>query len=202
MSELKNEEIIKGEPPCTQTESTENVPQNINQNLASSADNSWVKKAALFLTSQTISMFGSQVVGYSIIWYITLETSSGAMMTLATLCNFIPQIIITLFAGVWADRYSRKNLIILGDVFIAVFTVILAVTFIRGYTEMWLLFFIISMRSLFAGIQMPAVNALIPQIVPQEKLMRVNALYTTMHSVTTLLSPAVGGLVLGTIGFA
>lgn len=72
-------------------------------------ENNWRQKAGLFLSSQAISLFGSSLVQYAIIWYITLETQSGTMTTLATLFGFIPQVLITLFAGVWADRYSKKN---------------------------------------------------------------------------------------------
>ena len=73
---------------------------------------SWKKKAALFLSSQSISMFGSMLVQYAIIWYITLSTQSGAILTISTLAGFLPQIVISLFAGESADRYSRKFLII------------------------------------------------------------------------------------------
>lgn len=164
-------------------------------------DASWVRKTVIFLASQTVSLFGSSVVGFSIIWHITLETSSGMMMTIGTLCNFLPQIFISLFAGVWADRYNRKLLIMMADGCVAVFTLILAVLYLSGHTDLWLVFFVLAMRSLFAGIQMPAVSAILPQIVPQQRLMRVNALNTTINSMMTLLSPAVGGAVLGTLGF-
>ena len=156
-------------------------------------DRSWVKKVVIFFASQTVSIFGSTVVGYSIIWYITLATSSGMMMTIATLCNFLPQILISPIAGVWADRYSRKLMIIIADSCVAIFTLILAVTFIRGNDAMWLIFFVLALRSLFSGIQAPAVGAILPQLVPQEHLMRVNALNSTITSATTLLSPVVGG---------
>ena len=74
-------------------------------------EKTWKKKAGLFLTSQAVSLFGSSLVQYAIIWYITLETQSGVMTTLATLCGFIPQVLISLFAGVWADKYNKKKLI-------------------------------------------------------------------------------------------
>lgn len=68
----------------------------------------WIKAAGLFFSSQAVSLFGSSLVQYAIIWYITLETESGIMTTLATLFGFLPQVLISLFAGVWADRYSKK----------------------------------------------------------------------------------------------
>lgn len=71
----------------------------------------WKKKSTLFLVSQNISLFGSSIVSYAITWYITLETSSGVWMTASILCSLLPQLLISLFAGVWADRYNRKYLI-------------------------------------------------------------------------------------------
>ena len=88
---------------------------------------SWKNTAARFLTAQTISLFGSSLVQYAIVWYITLSTSSGRMLTISTVCGFAPQIAISLFAGVWIDRYDRKSLIMLSDTIIALSTLILAI---------------------------------------------------------------------------
>ena len=69
----------------------------------------WKKDILLFLTSQTISLFGSSLVQYAIMWYITLQTQSGLMMTISIICGFLPTFFLAPFAGVWADRYDRKN---------------------------------------------------------------------------------------------
>lgn len=161
----------------------------------------WEKKITLFLTGQTLSLFGSFLVQYAIIWYITLTTQSGIMMTISTICGFLPQIAISLFAGVWADRYSRKLLIIAGDVLIASFTLVLAITFLLGYREIWLLFVISGVRSIGAGIQTPAVSAFIPQIVPPDKLMKVSGLNGSIQAMLMIIAPAASGalLVLWTI---
>ncbi len=156
----------------------------------------WVRKTVLFLTSQTLSLFGSSLVQYAIIWYITLTTQSGAMMTISTVCGFLPQIAISLFAGVWADRYSRKLLIIAGDALIASFTVVLVIAFLLGYREVWLLFLISGIRSAGAGIQTPAVGAFIPQIVPPERLMKVNGLNGSIQAAMMIVSPAASGALL------
>ncbi|MBC2581310.1 tyrosine-type recombinase/integrase [Clostridium sp. DJ247] len=75
-----------------------------------------------FFISQGITLFGSSLVQFAIIWYIAKTTSSGVMVTLSTFCSFLPQVCISLFAGVWVDRYDRKKLIILADAFIAIST--------------------------------------------------------------------------------
>lgn len=93
----------------------------------------------LFLSSQTISLFGSMLVQYAITWYITLKTQSGAMMTISIICGFLPTFFFS-FAGVWADRYNRKLLIALSDSLIALSTLILAILFFMGFDSIWLLF--------------------------------------------------------------
>lgn len=156
----------------------------------------WKGRTVRFLTAQTISLLGSSLVQYAIIWHITLTTSSGAMMTLSTVCGFAPQILISLFAGVWIDRYPRRRIIMLADGMIAAATLLLAILFLAGLGNVWLLFAALMVRSAGAGVQTPAVSALIPQIVPQEHLMRVNGVQSTLSSITLLLSPAISGAIL------
>ncbi|NLM21071.1 MAG: MFS transporter [Peptococcaceae bacterium] len=173
----------------------------MNSNQLSNNNYSW-KKIALFLISQNITLFGSSVVSFSIIWYITLETSSGKWIMLFTISSLLPQVLISLWAGVWADRYNRKYLIMLSDGFIALATLALAIAFWLGYQRLELLLVISFIRSIGAGIQTPAVNALFPQLVPTEKLTKVQGINQTLNSVLMLLSPAVGGIVLGFLGIA
>lgn len=163
-------------------------------------DENWVRKTVIFLVCQTVSLFGSSVVGFGIIWFVTLETSSGSVMMWLTLCSFLPQIVVSLFAGVWADRYSRKLLVIFSDLFIALSTLVLALLFLAGHQSMGLIYVISIIRSIGSGIQMPAVSAILPQIVPAGNLMKVNGINSTLNSVMFLASPAVGGLILSIWG--
>lgn len=156
----------------------------------------WKKNTILFLTSQAITMFGSSLVQFAIIWFIAKETQSGVMVTLMTICGFLPQVLVSLFAGVWADRYSRKLLIVFSDGGIAVATLALAIIIMSRSDFFWALLLISAIRSVGAGIQMPAVNAAIPQLVPQEKLMKVSGINSSVQSIINLATPAVAGAVL------
>jgi MFS transporter, DHA3 family, macrolide efflux protein len=119
----------------------------------------WKKNIILFLTSQTISLFGSSLVQYAIMWYITLKTQSGVMMTISIICGFAPTFFLSPFAGVWADRYNRKTLIILSDSLIAISTLILAILFLQGHDSIWMLFVTSSIRAFGSGIQTPAIGS-------------------------------------------
>lgn len=156
----------------------------------------WKRSITRFLSAQTISLLGSSIVQYAIIWHITLTTSSGRMLTISTLCGFLPQIFISLFAGVWIDRYDRKRMIMLADSAIALSTLLLAAAFLTGHRSTWFLFAVLIIRSAGTGIQTPAVNAILPQIVPQEQLMRINGINSTLSSMMMFLSPAISGAIL------
>lgn len=163
-------------------------------------DNAWKKKYFAYLSSQIISFFGTSLVQYAIVWYITLKTGSGVMVTLIMMCSFIPQLIISLFAGVWADRYNRKMLIMLSDGMIAFTTLVLAILFLFGIDSYWLLFIVAAMRSLGAGIQSPASSAMLPQLIPKDKMMKMSGLKHTVESIMLLVSPAVSGALLSFMG--
>ncbi len=156
----------------------------------------WKKKTIIFLSSQGISLFGSSLVNFAIIWYITLRTSSGTMLMLSVMASFLPQILISLFAGVWADRFNRKYVIMASDALTAGATLALAVLFLHGYRQIWLMFAATAVRAIGAGIQSPAISAILPQFVPPDKLMRINGISGSLRSFIMILSPAAGGWLL------
>ncbi|GBF33350.1 hypothetical protein DCCM_2449 [Desulfocucumis palustris] len=159
-------------------------------------DKNWKKNIILFLASQNISFFGSMLVQCAITWYITLKTQSGIMMTISIICGFLPTFFLSPFAGVWADRYNRKILIILSDSMIAIATFILAILFFIGYDAVWLLFVASVIRALGSGVQTPAIGAILPQLVPKDKLTKVNGTNSSIQSLVALISPMLSGILL------
>ncbi len=149
----------------------------------------WKKRVTVFLVGQTISTFGSLLVQYALLWHLTLTTKSGVVLALAAIFGFLPQAIVSIFAGVWADRINRKVMIIISDSTIALATLGLAFFMLSGVDDLWLIFLVMAVRSVGAGIQMPAISALLPQIVPTDKLMRVNGINSSVQSSLLILGP-------------
>ncbi len=156
----------------------------------------WKGRAALFLTSQIISLLGTSLVQYAMIWYVTLKTGSGTMMTVYIVAGFLPTFLLSPFAGVWADRYDRKKLIIISDSGIALVTLMAALIFIFIGENVWVLIAAAALRAVGSAVQGPAVGALLPQFVPKEKLMRVNGIFASMQSAVGLGSPVVSGILM------
>ena len=152
---------------------------------------------AVFLTGQTISMFGTFLVSYAVTWHLTLAYHSGIVQTLAILFGVVPQGLIAIFAGVLADRVNRRTLIVVSDATIVVATVILALIWSSGYDQLWFIYLILFIRSCGAGVRQPAVSAIIPQLVAEDRLMRVNGVFQSIMSGIQLVAPIAAGAILG-----
>lgn len=163
---------------------------------AKEAPTNWKRSAAFFIAGQFVSMFGSMLVSYAITWHITLREQSGVLIAVFTCASMLPIVFISPFAGVWADRYNRKYLINIADAAIALITLLLAVLYMSGMQSVWLLLLTVTARSFGQGVQQPAVNALIPQIVPEKHLMRFNGIQSTAQSLTMFAAPMVAGALL------
>ena len=163
-------------------------------------DARWKGNVGLFLTGQSVSLFGSMIVQYAVMWYVTLETRSGLAVALYALAAFAPQGVVSIFGGTLADRMNRRVLVMVSDGAIAVTTLALALLMLSGVTDLWIILLAVGVRSVGAGFQTPAVQAMIPQIVPADQLLRVNGVYGTIQSAMTLLAPATAGAVFGLFG--
>ncbi|MDR1263226.1 MAG: MFS transporter [Oscillospiraceae bacterium] len=167
-------------------DTSRNSPDNSNNE-----GGAWKRNAALFVGGQTISTFGSMLVQYAIVWHVTLKTQSGAMMTLFTLVGFLPMLITSPFAGVWADRWNRKLIINLADSAIAFVSLIAAAFLWVGVDAIGVLLVCAAVRAFGQGVQNPAGGALLPQIVPEAHLTRVSGIQGSIHSAMGLAAPAI-----------
>lgn len=160
----------------------------------------WRRNVGLFLGGQTISLFGSMIVQYAVMWYVTFETRSGLAVALYAVAAFLPQGIVSIFGGTLADRMNRRVLVMISDGTIAAVTLVLALLMLNGVTDLWIILLAVGVRSIGAGVQTPAVQAMIPQIAPPDQLMRVNGVFQTIQSAMALLAPAAAGAVFGIFG--
>ena len=158
----------------------------------------WQNRILLFLTSQCITLFGSTLVQMALVWYAAMQTSSGTWVAAFTVCSYLPQFLISFAGGVWADRYHRKPLIIGADMLIALATLVMILAIPHISSEPALLGGLLAMsviRSFGSGIQTPAVQAVIPQLVPEDQLMRYNGINAAMQSLVNFAAPAAAGAV-------
>lgn len=165
----------------------------------------WKKNIAYLLTSQAVSMIGTMLVQYAIIWHVTLSTNSGTMIGLMSCIGLLPMVLVMPFAGALADHYDRKKIAIIADGCVAVASLILAIVlFINSDMEnnLLLLLGVTFIRSLGQGFQTPAISSIIPQITQEKHLVRVNGIDQTIQAVMMLASPALAATLLAVLPLA
>src|SRR3972149_6233895 len=145
---------------------------------------------------QALSLLGSSLVQFALIWYLTTETGSATVLTTATLVALLPQVLLGPIAGTIVDRSNRKRLMIAADTGIALATLVLAALFALGWVQIWHIYVILLSRSLGGAFHGPAFTASTTLMVPKEHLARVQGLNQTMYGILSLFSAPLGALLL------
>lgn len=155
-------------------------------------NDNWKKKFLAIYTGQFFSLLTSAAVQFSIIWWLTDTTGSPLTLTLAGLAGFLPQALVGPFAGTITDRYSRKLLMIAADTTVALAGLILFFSIYFGEPSIILVLLVLIVRSLATAFHMPAMQASVPLIAPEEHLTKVAGWGQTVSSISNIAGPAVG----------
>lgn len=167
------------------------------QNSTNSIPRNWAKLFFTIWTGQAFSLFGSALVQFALIWFLTKETGSATVLATATLVGMLPQIVLGPFAGALVDRWNRRLIMIFADGTIALFSLLLAYLFLTGKVQIWHVYAVMAIRSLGSAFHFPALSASTPLMVPEEQLTRVNGLNQTLQGINGLVAPPAGALLLG-----
>ena len=162
----------------------------------SSVNNNWKKIFALIYTGQAFSVIGSSAAQFAIIWYLTIKTQSAVVLTIASVVGFLPQGLISPFAGVWVDRYNRKTVMMLSDGFVALCGGILGVSFLFGEPSVWFIYVILFLRAMGSTFHAPAMTAAIPSLVPEEYLVKSGGWGQAVTSGSNMLGPVIGSFMM------
>jgi len=150
----------------------------------------------LFLFGQQFSMLGSMIVGFVITFWLTIETGSTVILSISVFLMFLPQIIITPFSGVIADRWNKKAIIAFTDSMQAMVTFLLFVFFLFDIQNVWLVLGINTFRASLYAFQYPTVQSLIPTMVPKDKLSRINGINFLFSGVIFSIGPLLAATLL------
>ena len=134
---------------------------------------SWKKTFAVIWSGQLASILSSEVVAYSIIFWMSLETGSAEVLALAAIAGMLPQSLLGPLVGVYVDRWDRKRTMILADSFIALCTLALTALFWLGAARMWHIYILLACRSAGSAFHIPAMQASVPLLAPASQLTRI-----------------------------
>ena len=148
---------------------------------------------------QAISLLGSRVVQFGIIWYLTEETGSATVLAMASLVAFLPQVVLGPFVGVLVDRWNRRRTMLAADIVIALATLGLAALFWGGWVQTWHVFVLLFVRALGGSFHFPAMQASTTLMVPEKMYTRVQGMNQTLQGALGIVAAPLGALLLAVL---
>jgi MFS family permease len=152
-----------------------------------------------FAISLLLTSLGAQLLQTAIFWQVYELTGDELLLGLTGLARAAPHMLLSLVGGVIADRVNRVRLIQAGQVVNAVLIAALAGLTLAGTAEVWHLYAITVLNSAFTAVTQPGRTAVIPSLIPQEKLVNAIALNATITQTSQIVGPAFAGLAIGAL---
>ncbi len=165
-------------------------------NESSSIPKNWAARFFTIWTGQAFSMFGSALVQFALIWWLTQQTGSATVLAFASLMAMLPQILLGPIAGAYVDRHNRRLIMIAADGIIALSTLVLVFLFAQGWIQTWHIYLVMAIRSAGGAFHWPAMSASTSLLVPKDQLTRVSGLNQTLQGLMGLVAPPVGALLI------
>ena len=154
----------------------------------------WKRGFAILWAGQAVSVLTSSVLQMALIWHLTAQTKSALVLSAASFMGFLPAALLGGIAGVLVDRWDRKRTMIGADLFIALVSVTLAVYAMFAEPPIWLVLVILFVRSIGTAFHTPAVSAVIPLIVPEDKLTKCAGITQSLQTAGFIVGTAVAGV--------
>ncbi|WP_448227497.1 MFS transporter [Pseudoxanthomonas mexicana] len=150
---------------------------------------------------QAISLLGSALTQFVLLWWITDTTGSITSLAVAGMVALLPQAILSPIGGVFADRYSRRIIMCTADAVSAACMLALIVLFSLDKAELWHVYSLMFVRSAMQAFQAPAATASMAMLVPLDYLPRAAGLNQAMQSMTTVAAAPLGALAIGLLSY-
>lgn len=154
----------------------------------------------LFFSGQLISVSGTWMQQIALAWFVIEMTRSPVALGILAFCRFIPFTLFGLWAGVVADRFDNRRLVMATQVSAMVISVALAVLALTGTAELWHVYLLAALGGTATVFDAPGRHALTFQMVGRDELPNAVALNATLFNASRIVGPAVGGVLIGAAG--
>lgn len=153
-------------------------------------------KFLLLWAGELISSVGGGLTSFGLGVYVFGQTGSAASMALVTLLAFLPTLLLSVPAGVLADRYDRRLLMMLGDGCSALGIIYILICMMNGGASLPQICIGVFVSSVFSSLLEPSYRATVSDLLTKEEFSKANGLVSLAGSARYLISPLVAGLLL------
>jgi DHA3 family macrolide efflux protein-like MFS transporter len=156
----------------------------------------WQRRFFTIWSGQAISILGSQIVSFAIVWYLTEQTGSATVLAIASMFGILPNILLSPFAGAMADRGDRKSIMIISDLVVGLARLLGFFLFLTGAIQVWHIYLMIFVGSAAGSFQQPAMASSTALMVPKKHLSRVAGMNQTLQGALSIAGPPLGALLM------
>ena len=146
--------------------------------------------------SQTVSALGTAMTEYALVIWVYEKAGTASSVTLLTICIFLPTILFRFVGGALADRWDKKRIMLIADLFAACGTAAVFVLHAFSALQVWSLYLINTLLSFMNAVQEPASFVATSLLVPKEHYARSSGLQSFSRAAIGILAPALGALLL------
>lgn len=150
----------------------------------------------LLWSGEFISAVGSGLTSFGLGVYVFEQTGQASAMAMVTLLAFLPGLLLSVPAGVLADRYDRRLLMLLGDGLSAVGLIFILICVLRGGAQVWQICVGVTISSLFSALMDPAYKATVTDLLTPAQYTKASGLIGIAGSAKYLVSPILAGFLL------
>jgi len=155
---------------------------------------------SLVWLGQFVSLIGSSMTRFGLTIWAWQVTGRATALALVGLFSLVPMLVLSPIAGTVVDRWSRKKIMILGDLVAGVSTVFLLILSLLGKMEIWHIYLVAVVIGAGEAFQRPAYMAAISTMIPKKHYGRAQGMIGMVGSATGIISPVAAGALLGFIG--
>jgi DHA3 family macrolide efflux protein-like MFS transporter len=156
----------------------------------------WKNKFFSIWIGQAFSLLGSQIVQFTLIWYLTQETGSAAVLATSTFVSLLPNILLAPFIGALVDRWDRKRIMIISDLLIASVTLLLIILFQFEKIEIGYIYVALFLREVGSTFHWPSMRSSTSLLVPKEQMSRVEGMNLSIRGLLNVIGPPFAALLL------
>ena len=157
---------------------------------------------AFLFWGQLVSSTGTQMQIVAVAWQVFLLTHSAIALGLIGLSQAIPRILFSLIGGIFADALDRRKLLLVIQTVLATLSAMLALCTLFHVINLFIVYAVVLVAASVSAFDFPARQAILPNLVPRERLVDAMPLYMMMIQLTGIVGPIVGGFVLAWLGIA
>jgi MFS family permease len=147
-----------------------------------------------------ISVSGTRMHTAAVLWQVHDLNGQPIALAGVGLSNILPVIVFSLIAGVAADALNRRKLILVTQSILALLALLLGLLTLGGRAQLWSIYLITALMSAVLTFDLPARQALIPNLLPREVLPSAFGINATIYHLASIVGPVLGGAVLATAG--